>query len=258
MRRCLLATVVAVGALAACSASTSSGGAAGDTAEVTVFAASSLTAAFNQIGDDFEAANPGATVAFNFGSSTDLATQISSEGTADVFASASGTAMDAVEGDPGVEDRQDFVTNQLVIITPADDPGDVSSLADLAKPGLQLVLAAEGVPVGDYARQMLDEAGLTKGVATNVVSNEPDDAAVVAKVESGEADAGIVYTSDIASSDVNAVTIPDDQNVTATYPIAVVTGAPQPELAAVFVGYVVGTDGQATLERYGFGPPPSG
>ena len=248
----LLATVL----LAACSSTTTSSGSAAPT-DLTVFAASSLTAAFNKIGTDFEAANPGVQVTFNFGSSTDLATQIGSEGTADVFASASGTAMDTVEKDPGVQDRQDFATNSLVIITPNDDPGGVSSLQDLAKPGLQLVLAAEGVPVGDYARQMLDAAGLSKEVLANVVSNEPDDASVVAKVKSGEADAGIVYTSDISSADVRDVTIPDNENVVATYPIAVIVGAPAGDLATTFVDYVTGTQGEATLAQFGFGPPPS-
>ncbi len=249
----ILMTVV----LAACSSTTTSSGSAAST-DLTVFAASSLTSAFTQMGIDFEAANPGVHVTFNLGSSTDLATQIGSEGTADVFASASGTAMDTVEKNPGVQERQDFATNDLVIITPSDDPGGVSSLSDLSKPGLQLVLAAEGVPVGGYARQMLDEAGISKDVLPNVVSNEPDDAAVVAKVKSGEADAGIVYTSDISSSDVRAVTIPDAQNVIATYPIAVVTGAPAADMAATFVTYVTGTDGQATLAEFGFGPPPTG
>ena len=248
----ILVTVV----LAACSSTTTSSGTA--SADLTVFAASSLTAAFTKIGTDFEAANPGVHVTFNFGSSTDLATQIASEGTADVFASASGTAMDTVEKDPGVQDRQDFATNDLVIITPSDDPGGVSSLGDLSKPGLQLVLAAEGVPVGDYARQMLDEAGMSKDVLPNVVSNEPDDAAVVAKVKSGEADAGIVYTSDISSSDVRAVSIPDAQNVIATYPIATVIGAPAGDVAGTFLAYVTGTDGEVTLADFGFGPPPTG
>lgn len=254
MKRSLVLLVVA---LTACSSTTTSSGQAPST-ELTVFAASSLTAAFTKIGTDFETANPGTHVTFNFGSSTDLATQIASEGTAHVFASASGTAMDTVEKDPGVEDRKDFATNHLVIITPNDDPGGVSALQDLAQPGLQLVLAAEGVPVGDYARQMLDEAGLSKNVLPNVVSNEPDDASVVAKVKSGEADVGIVYTSDIVSSDVRGVQIPDDQNVIATYPIAAVVGAPAGDVATTFVDYVTGTQGEATLAQFGFGPPPTG
>jgi molybdate transport system substrate-binding protein len=259
----VMSVVVALVTLAPGACSCSSGNAtnsrSGDgSTELTVFAASSLTAAFNQIGSDFEAADPGTTVTFNFGSSTDLATQIGSEGTADVFASASGTAMDTVQKDPGVIGRTNFATNQLVIITPVDDPAGISTLQDLTKSGVQLVLGAEGVPVGDYARQMLDENNLTDEVMPNVVSNEPDDASVVAKVDSGEADAGVVYTSDISSSDVRGVTIPDEQNVIATYPIAVVTGATQAEAGRSFVEYVTGTDGQATLEQYGFGPPPSG
>ena len=253
-----LATLVLVACSSSSTTTAATSAAAGST-ELTVFAASSLTSAFNQIGSDFEAANPGTTVTFNYGSSTDLATQIGSEGTADVFASASETAMDTIEKDPGVEGRTDFVSNQLVIITPSDDPAGISSLEDLAKPGVQLVLGAEGVPVGDYARQMLDETGLTKQVMPNVVSNEPDDASVVAKVKSGEADAGIVYTSDIASNaDVRGVTIPAKQNVIAAYPIATVTGSANTGPATSFVDYVTGSQGEATLKQYGFGPPPSG
>jgi len=226
------------------------------TTELTVFAASSLTAAFTQIGSDFETANPGVHVTFNFGSSTDLAAQIASEGTADVFASASETAMDAAAADPGVADRTDFATNQLVIITPPDDPANIGSVEDLANEGVQVVLAAEGVPVGDYAREMLDSAGVSTEVLANVVSNEPDDAAVVAKVASGEADAGVVYLSDIAAADVGSVAVPEDINVIATYPIAVVTAAPQPDLATSFETFVTGGQGQATLTSFGFGPAP--
>jgi molybdate transport system substrate-binding protein len=164
--------------------------------------------------------------------------------------------MDTVAKDPGVTDRTDFATNQLVIITPVDDPAGVSTLQDLAKPGVQVVLGAEGVPVGDYARQMLDRNEVTDEVMPNVVSNEPDDASVVAKVQSGEADAGIVYASDVASNtDVRGVPIPSKQNVIATYPIAVVTGSANTKLASSFVTYVTGSQGEATLTQYGFGPP---
>jgi molybdate transport system substrate-binding protein len=227
---------------------------------LTVFAASSLAGAFAKIGDDFERANPGMQVTFDFGSSTDLAAQIGSEGTADVFASASGTAMDTLAHDPGVTDRTDFATNRLVVITPVDDPGGVSSLQDLARPGLQVILAAEGVPVGDYARQALAKAGILDRVTTNVVSNEPDDASVVAKIAAGEADAGIVYTSDIsdaAAAGVRAVDIPADLNVIATYPIAVVRGSADTDAATAFVGFVTGAAGQATLRAFGFGAAPS-
>ena len=224
----------------------------------TVFAASSLTAVFQDaIGPAFEDANPGVTVSFNVGASDALAGQIQSEGTADVFASASGTWMDEVEKDPGVSGRTDFVMNRLVIITPPDNPADIQSIDDLANPGVQLVLAAEGVPVGDYAREALDNAGISQDALANVVSNEEDNASVVAKITANEADAAIVYTSDVsdaAGNDVNAVTIPKDVNVIATYPIAVVEGAPNTDVAADFVAYVVGSEGQASLKEYGFEP----
>ena len=122
------------------------------------------------------------------------------------------------------------------------------------------MLAAEGVPVGDYARQALQTAGIEKAVLANVVSNEEDDASVVAKITSGEADAAIVYLSDVTSAiapQVTAVQIPDDVNVIATYPIAVVTGTGHAEAARAFVDYVTGSQGQATLADFGFLPPPS-
>ncbi len=250
--------------LAACNSNDSSGNSSASTSappiELTVFAASSLTAAFTQIGTDFEAANPGTSVAFNFGSSGDLAASIESEGTADVFASASGTYMDEVSDKVGVTGRADFAQNRLVVITPPDNPAGISSLQDLTKPGVQVVLAAAGVPVGDYARQALQTAGIEKAVMANVVSNEEDDASVVAKITAGEADAAIVYVSDVTSAvapQVTAVSIPDAVNVIATYPIAVVTGTSNTDAAQTFVDYVTGPQGQATLADFGFLPPPS-
>lgn len=247
----------------ACSSDDGGGAAGSSTAsaaptELTVFAASSLTAAFEDaIGPAFEAANPGVRVTFNVGASDTLAGQIQSEGTADVFASASGTWMDAVERDPGVQDRTDFVQNRLVIITPPDNPAGIQSIDDLATPGVQLVLAAEGVPVGDYGREALKNAGISKDALANVVSNEEDNASVVAKITADEADAAIVYESDVsaaAGNDVTAIEIPEAINVVATYPIAVVDGAPNADAAADFVAYVVASDGQATLKEYGFEP----
>jgi molybdate transport system substrate-binding protein len=225
--------------------------------QLTVFAASSLTKAFAQIGQDFHTVFPNLTVTFDFGSSTDLASQIQSEGTADVFASASDTAMDTVESDPGVSDRTKFATNRLVIITPADDPAEIGSLEDLTKPGVKLVLGAEGVPVGDYAREVLKNAGIAQEALANVVSNEEDDASVVGKITTGEADAAIVYASDVAASGdaVRSVEIPDDVNVVVIYPIAAVTGSRYPDQARSFVDYVGGTEGQAVLKQFGFGPP---
>jgi molybdate transport system substrate-binding protein len=228
------------------------------TTELTVFAASSLTNAFTDgIGPAFEAAHGGTTVIFNFAASDVLVAQIQSEGTADVFASASGTWMDAVADDPGVTDRTDFVQNRLVVITPPDNPAGIEAIEDLGGSGVQLVLAAEGVPVGGYAREALENAGIAGEAEANVVSNEEDNASVVAKIAAGEGDAAIVYESDIstpAGNNVAAVDIPDEVNVIATYPIAVVEGAPNADLAAEFVAYLTGSEGQATLEAFGFIP----
>jgi molybdate transport system substrate-binding protein len=256
----IIGAALVVAAVSCSSNSSSTASSGGGTTQLNVFAASSLTDAFTQIGKDFQTANPGTTVTFNFGSSTDLAAQIGSEGTADVFASASGTAMDAAQAKPGVSGRTDFATNHLVIVTPSDNPGNISSIQDLANPGVKLVLAAVGVPVGDYAREALKDAGVYDAAMKNVVSNEPDDASVVAKVSSGDADAGIVYTSDVsaaAGTQLRSVTIPTADNVVATYPIAVVTGAAQPTTAQAFIAYVMGSGGQATLKTFGFGPPPT-
>jgi molybdate transport system substrate-binding protein len=265
--RLLVATLCGSLLAAACGSSDSSGdggGSAGSSSapatELTVFAASSLTAAFTQIGSDFEAANPGTTVTFNFGSSGDLAASIESEGTADVFASASGTYMDDVGNKVGTAGRADFVQNRLVIITPPDNPANITSLEDLAKPGVQVVLAAEGVPVGDYSRQSLESAGIKQDVLANVVSNEEDDASVVAKITAGEADAAIVYVSDVTSAvapQIASVAVPDDVNVIATYPIAVVSTSTHAELSQAFVTYVTGSEGEATLADFGFLPPPA-
>jgi molybdate transport system substrate-binding protein len=267
MRRMAIALCCLLVLLASCSSDggTSAGSADSSTAgwrELTVFAASSLTAVFqDRIAPDFEDSHPGTTVTFNVGASDSLAGQIQSEGTADVFASASGTWMDAVAKDPGVTSRTDFVRNRLVIITPPDNPAAIASIDDLATPGVQLVLAAEGVPVGDYAREALDHAGILDQAEGNVVSNEEDNASVVAKIVGGEADVAIVYESDVsgaAGNDVTAISIPKDVNVIATYPIAVVNGAPYAEAATEFVDYVTGPEGRASLEAYGFEPVTGG
>jgi molybdate transport system substrate-binding protein len=261
-RRIKVVSVCALLAAAACSQSSSSTTTGSPTSarKLNVFAAASLTGAFTQIGRDLEAANAGATVIFNFGSSTDLAAQIGSEGTADVFASASGTAMDTVQAKPGVSGRTNFATNRLVIITPPDNPAKISSIQDLANPGVKLVLGAVGVPIGDYAREALKSAGVLAAATANVVSNEPDDKSVGEKVSSGEADAGIVYVSDIsaaAGTQLGSVSIPSADNVVATYPIAVVTGTAESTTAQAFITYVTGASGQATLKTFGFGSPPT-
>jgi molybdate transport system substrate-binding protein len=260
VKRLVAPVVCLILILSACSSKTGSGTPASGSTALTVFAASSLKGAFTQIAGDFTAANPGDTVTFNFGPSDGLAAQIESEGTADVFASASGKYMDEVQQKVGVQGRADFAQNRLVIITPTDNPASIASIADLAKPGVKLVLAAAGVPVGDYAREALANAGIADAAGANVVSNEEDDASVVAKITSGEADAAIVYASDVTdqvASQLNAIAIPDAMNVLATYPIAVVTGTKNAAAAQTFVAYVTGAAGQATLKTFGFLPPPA-
>ena len=229
-----------------------------------VFAAASLTDAFNEIGKNFEAGNPGTTVTFNFAGSQALQTQIEQGAPADVFASASKTNMDALVTDNLVtqDAPQQFLNNKLVVILPKDNPAGLATLEDLAKPGTKLVLAADAVPVGKYALQTLDlmDAKFGNGYKTkvlaNVVSNEDNVKQVVSKVQLGEADAGIVYTSDaVASPELKTIEIPADLNVIAKYPIAPLAKSENADLAKAFIAYVLSVDGQAVLQKWGFAPP---
>jgi molybdate transport system substrate-binding protein len=266
VKKVLILAIPAVLLLASCSdpeggggATGTSGGSGGSEAELTVSAASSLTEAFGEIGEAFEAAKPGATVTFNFGPSDGLAGQINEGAPVDVFVSASPTWMDSVQDDgPGVTDRADFAQNRLAIIVPADNPAGIESLDDLAEDNAQLVLAAEGVPAGDYAREIFENAGISTAALANVVSNEEDVKAVIMKVMSGEADASIGYVTDVTpdvAGQITLIPIPDEVNVIATYPIAVVNGTQEADLAQGFIDYVLG-DGQQTLAEYGFLPSP--
>ena len=233
-----------------------------------VFAAASLTAAFGDIGKAFEAAHPWVTVTFNLAGSQALATQINSAAPADVFASANNTQMAVVTkaGRIDAAAPKPFVKNRLVVIFPKANPADIQTLQDLAKPGLKLVLADKTVPVGQYALAFLDNAvkdasfgaNYKMDVLKNVVSYELDVKSVLSKVELGEADAGIVYTTDAATDttgQTGQLVIPDALNVIAVYPIAVVKDSPNLDMAQAFVDYVLSADGQATLVKYGFLPP---
>jgi molybdate transport system substrate-binding protein len=248
--------VAAIAVLSACS--DSNGGGAGGATEprtLTVSAAASLTDAFTDIGKTFESQHDGVTVTFNFGPSDGLAGQIDEGAPVDVFASASSRWMDSVETDgPGVTDRADFARNRLAVIVPPDNPAGIEGIEDLAQHGIKLVLAAEGVPCGDYAREALANAGIADAALKNVVSNEEDVKGVVTKVLSGDADAGIVYVTDVTADvadQIELIEIPDDVNVIATYPIAVVSGTKEAGLAQDFVDLVLG-DGQRTLADHGF------
>jgi molybdate transport system substrate-binding protein len=232
---------------------------------LTVFAAASLTGAFSEIGKAFEAANPGVTVTLNFAGSQALRTQIEQGAAADVFASANSTEMNTLVTSSFItkDVPQIFLTNKLILILPTNNPANVQSLQDLARPGLKLVLGDTTVPIGKYARQILDTIskdptyGTDFGikVLANVVSNETDVKQVVAKVQLGEADAGIVYISDsIAAPDLKTIKIPDNLNVIAKYPIAPLAKSANADLAAKFVEYVLSADGQVTLKKWGFTP----
>jgi molybdate transport system substrate-binding protein len=229
---------------------------------LTVFAAASLTGAFQEIGQAYENANPGITVRFNFAGSQILRTQIEQGALADVFASADHKNMDPLVSEKLVDDKtcQDFATNRLVIILPANNPALVESLEDLDRPGLKLILADASVPAGNYARQALKKmdlvpafgADFSSRVLANVVSNETDVKQVVAKVELGEADAGIVYISDaVAAPELGTISIPDELNVIATYPIAVTKDATKPAQAQAFIQFILSPQGQEILMKWG-------
>lgn len=231
---------------------------------LTVFAAASLTDAFTEIGKNFEVANPGVTVTFNFAGSQALRTQIEEGAPADIFASANKTEMDALVTVAHVQQgtAQIFLNNKLVVILPADNAAGLTKLEDLANSGIKLVLAAEEVPIGKYARQALEQMNSQFGsdfedkVLANVVSNEDNVKQVVAKVQLGEADAGIVYTSDaVAAPDLKTIDIPNELNVIAEYPMAPVVNSANADLATAFINYVLSPDGQSVLQKWGFAPP---
>lgn len=237
------------------------------TITLNVFAAASLTEAFGEIGKQFEAQHAGTSVVFNFAGSQQLAQQLASGAPADVFASANKKQMDAAinSGQIITNTTQTFVNNRLVMIYPTDNPASLAQLQDLRKPGIKLVLAAKEVPVGQYALDFLDKAvqdqafgaSFKDDVLKNVVSYENDVKVVLTKVALGEADTGIVYTSDVSggnASKVGQIEIPDALNVIAKYPIATTKDSPHPELARAFVDYVLSPEGQTILAKYGFIP----
>jgi len=236
---------------------------------LTVLAAASLTESFNEMGKLFEAQNPGVTVSFNFAGSQQLAQQLDQGAPADVFASASKKYMDAAVTSKRVVkyDAKTFVTNRLVVIFPKDNPAKLTTLQDLAKPGLKLDLEDKSVPAGQYSLDFLDKAvkdstfdpSFKDNVIKNVVSYETDVKAVVSKVALGEADAGIVYITDFnaAADKLGKLDIPDALNTVATYPIAAISDSKNADLASAFVTLVLSPDGQAIMTKYGFIPAAS-
>lgn len=222
--------------------------------DITVFAAASLTAAFNDIGAAFTAANPDAKVTFSFDASSALVQQISQGAPADVFASADTSNMDKLT-EAGLNGTEPviFATNLLAIIVPKGNPAGVTGIADLAKSDVKVVVCAPEVPCGKYASQIFEAAGIT----VTPVSQEQNVKGVVTKVTAGEADAGIVYITDVtaAGDKAEAVTIPADINVVAQYPIASVKASTHADVDQAFIDFVLSPDGQAILAKYGFIAP---
>lgn len=231
---------------------------------LTVFAAASLQDAFTEIAANFSAAHPTASVEFNFGNSATLATQLVEGVVADVFASANERQLEVVRKAGRITDvSRTFARNRLILIVPSDNPAQLTGLRDLARPGLKLVLAAKSAPVREYTNSMLDKmAALPEygeayraAVLNNVVSEETNVRQVAAKVAFGEADAGIVYQSDVTpdlAAQVIAFPIPDDLNTIAAYPIVALADSAEPELAEAFIQYVLSEAGQAVLATWGF------
>lgn len=223
------------------------------TGDLVVFAASSLTDVFTDIGDAFETAHPGLDVTLNFAASSELAGQIQEGAPADVFASADTVNMtkltdeSATAGAPAT-----FATNSLAIMVEPGNPHDIAGLDDLTD-DLIVISCDPDVPIGRYTQQVLANAD----VQVAMDSFEENVRAVAAKVEAGEADAGIVYATDItaAGDSATGVAIPNDVNVVADYPVAVTADAPHPEAADAFEAFVLGPAGQQILSGYGFGPP---
>jgi molybdate transport system substrate-binding protein len=213
----------------------------------TIFAASSLTEVFPKI-------DPEAT--YNFAGSDDLATQIKEGAPADVFAAASTKYPDQLYEDGLVDKPEVFATNKLVLIVPKDNPAGIESVADLRDPDVKLVIGAEGVPIGDYTRTVLENMDASD-VLDQVVSEEEDVKGVVGKVSLGEADAGFVYATDVkpVEGKVTSIELPAEAQAMVEYEIAVVKDAPHHDAAHEFVEQVLSDEGQAKLQAAGFGPP---
>ncbi len=231
---------------------------------LTVFAAASLKSAFTELGSDFRAVHPNVTVTFSFAGSDTLATQIDQGAPADVFASANATQMNVVvkAGLIASASPRVFAHNRLVVVYPKSNPANLQTLQDLARPGVKVDLAANTVPAGQYAITFLTKASADPAfspdyksqVLANVVSYESDVTTVLTKVSQGEADAGIVYTTDAQSvaTSVGTIPIPDALNTVAVYPIAPIAASVNSTVAQQFVAYVLSASAQTVLAKYGF------
>lgn len=221
--------------------------------DVTVFAAASLTESFTQLGRQFESAHPGVRVIFNFGPSSGLASQVNSGAPADVFASASEQNMDQVVSAGGAFEVRTFARNVMQVVVPAGNPGKVTTLADLARPGVAVAVCQPAVPCGVGAGRVFANAKLT----VTPVSQEADVKGVLTKVRLGEVDAGLVYVTDVVTSgkSVSGIAIPAELNASTAYPLAVTRRTTNPVAAQAFTDYVLSPAGTAVLLANGFEKP---
>lgn len=221
---------------------------------LTVYAAASLAEAFGELGERFASDHPGVDVRFSFGGSSDLVAQIQQGAPADVFASADTKNMAKLTAaDLEGQAPQNFAANTLEIATPPDNPAKVSALADLVGPGVALVICSPEVPCGSAAQTVATAAGVT----LEPVSEEQSVKDVLAKVTSGEADAGLVYVTDVktAGNSVLGIPFPESASAVNVYPITTIDGSGNSDLAEQFVALVLSNDGQAVLAAAGFGKP---
>lgn len=252
-----IAVLVGVLLLAAGAGCSATGSAAQDRSgarSLTVFAAASLKQSFGTLGERFRANHPDTSVSFSFAGSSDLVAQLQNGAPADVFAAADTKTMDLVVGSKLVAgDPVIFATNTLAIAVQPGNPLRVDSLADLTGPGVKLVVCAPAVPCGAATSRLQDVAG----VRLRPVSEESSVTDVLNKVVTGEADAGIVYRTDVrtAGPKVSGVTIAQAGRARNSYPIATLAGSSQQALAGEFVALVTGSQGQQVLGDAGFGRP---
>jgi molybdate transport system substrate-binding protein len=250
--RYAVATALILPALTAAPAR--SRGDAGDARTVSVFAAASLSGAFRAIAAAYEAQHPERKITLNFAGSPTLVRQIQDGAPADVFAAADEASMQRLVAAKGVAGEPHiFARNRLQIVVEKGNPERIAGLADLTRPGLVVVLCGETVPAGRYALEAFQKAGVPPPAG----SRELDVKAVVSKVQLGEADAGVVYATDVraAGEAVDGIALAEAQNVVAHYPIAAIAGSAQAAAARGFIEFVRSADGAAILGAYGFLPP---
>jgi molybdate transport system substrate-binding protein len=243
------------------SSSGSSGGSSGGSSRGTlnVFAAASLTNAFGQLEKTFEQQHPGWKVTLNLAGSDQLAAQIEQKAPADVFAAASTKYPEQLQGENLLGKTTNFATNTLVLVTPKSNPARIKTAQDLEKGDAKVVVADPAVPLGSYTETVLGNLGIDES-KLNIVSKEQDAESVLAKLTSGEADAGFVYVTDALSqkAKLHEIEFPASADATATYPIGIVSYSKNTKAAQQWIDLVNSPQGQAVLEQLGFGAAPTG